>query len=177
VRKTGKRGYCYDCKECRKEKNALKTESASEASLEQVEPVPSAPTTASICPPDLVMMAIENSPSFEHVMEIVEYTNGQLNYDALFKLVATKFPANYMDLFTKLQKAPVSQVGTQTEPQEEVVNDIEALKQEPTPQYYKEQFKNDPNMTFVGQDIESDDEHTTWPVRCGNEWRLIKVKR
>lgn len=114
-----------------------------------------------------MIAAIENCPSFENLMQILDYAKGDLDYEMLFKIVATKFPRNYMDLFARLY-GPVPQCAVDTpEPQD---------PQEPQVTY-KEQFKNDPDMTQVGADIESDDEHSTMTVRSGNEWTRIRVKR
>lgn len=202
VRKTGKRGYCYDCKECRKTKHAQKTD-AEQLIVQDTTPEPSIPDSnlavachATTIPNNIVMIAIENSPTFEHLMQIVDYTKGQLDYDALFKIVAAKFPANYMDLFTKLYGlqepapeacAPPEPVPTEPVHTEQVQEQVDVVVSEETPveptleqepqDNYKEQYKNDPNMAQIGEDCESDDEHTTWTVRSGNEWRRIRVKR
>lgn len=186
VRKTGKRGFCYDCKECRKIKHAQKTETPSQDTT----PEPSIPETNSVdcherretIPNNIVMIAIENSPTFEHLMQIVDYTKEQLDLDALFKIVATKFPANYMDLFTKLHGAPQATTEQVPPHEPEATSDTEMVSEEtpmetPVVHDYKEQFKNDPNMTQVGEDLESDEEYTTMTVRSGNEWRSIRVKR
>lgn len=52
-----------------------------------------------------------------------------------------------------------------------------AEQQPTTPQQYITQYKNDDTMKQVGEDIESDDEHTTMTVKNGSEWTKIRVKR
>lgn len=191
VRKTGKRGFCYDCKECRKAKHAQKTETPTQDTTPEPSCEPSIPETNSVdcherretIPNNIVMIAIENSPTFEHLMQIVEYTNEQLDYDALFKIVAAKFPNKYMDLFTKLyttpEPVPMEQVPTEPVPTEEVeatTADIEVASEEPQDNY-KQQYQDNPSMTEVGENVVSDEEYTTMTVRSGNEWRSIRVKR
>lgn len=42
---------------------------------------------------------------------------------------------------------------------------------------YINQYKNDLDMIQVGDDIESDDEHSIMTVRSGDKWCKIKVKK
>lgn len=50
-------------------------------------------------------------------------------------------------------------------------------QQQSISKHYINQYKNDATMKQVGQDIQSDDEHTTMTVRSGNKWCKVKVKR
>jgi hypothetical protein len=38
-------------------------------------------------------------------------------------------------------------------------------------------YKNDPNMTQIGSDFESDDEYSVLTVKNGNKWRKLRLKK
>ena len=42
---------------------------------------------------------------------------------------------------------------------------------------YIEKYKNDPNMTQVGSDFESDDDFSILTVRSGNNWRKLRLRK
>ena len=42
---------------------------------------------------------------------------------------------------------------------------------------YAEIYKNDPNMTLIGDDAESDEEYSIIVVKDGNKYRKLRMKR
>jgi hypothetical protein len=55
-------------------------------------------------------------------------------------------------------------------------NAKEVGTQRPTNMYI-DKYKNDPSMTQVGEDFESDDEYKVITVQSGDKWRKLRVIR
>mgnify|MGYP003462621759 FL=1 len=125
------------------------------------------------------MIALKYCPSYDQFIVLAQDIE-DIDYDWLFQEIAVKYPDRYADAYRVIQQ---NQIGKK---KKQEYNKNKEHDEEPTQsenvdndiyQDYQQQYKNDNTMKQVGEDIESDDEHTTMTVRNGNEWTKVRVKR
>lgn len=147
------RGYQYTCKDC-STTNVVHRDTK----------------TLQGCHKGSVLMnALLNCPHYNTFIKIINEASDDINDDAIFKLVAKKYPDYYYDVYMALKsKCKKTQDTCNAEDTKQTNNVSES---------YINQYKNDENMTQVGEDIESDHEHRVMTVRSGDKWCKVKVKK
>lgn len=150
------RGYQYTCKKCMCE--GVK---ATKTSTEKIN--------------NMLMIALKYCPSYDQFIVLAQDIE-HIDYDWLFQEIAVKYPDRYADAYRVIQQ---NQVGKKTKKNKKESNENNEINENDTNdnQDYEQQYKNDDTMEQVGEDIESDDEHTTITVRSENEWTKVRVKR
>lgn len=135
---------------------------------------------------DVVMIvmdcALRHTVSFDSFMEVVKefmrHTPLDIVCDIAFKQCRASYPDHYTELIRVFLQAP-----QQDQQEDEHEQEDEAEEEKPnmntlsTSQQYIEQYKNDPNMFQVGDDVESDDEHSTMTIRSDDKYVKVRVKR
>ena len=142
----------------------------------------------------LVMSALNNCPSYEHFVQILEHTRYSIDFNVVFQFVAKHYSDKYVEVFLLMQNIfdtqginEIKQLEQneqikQLEQNEQMIN-VQEVQQKitintlSTSQQYIQQYKNDPTMTQLGDDVESDEEHDIMTVRSGDKYVKVKVKR
>ena len=212
VRKNTKRGFHSKCKECSLNKPHNETMDKSTKHKAHIV-VQNQHKTYN---PMLVMSALNNCPSYEHFVQILEHIGYSLDFDIVFQFVAKQYPEKYVEVFVLMQNILDTQGTNQIDQTEIEQNEIEKEQSEQeqieqseqeqiepeqneqdefeqeeieqneskpdintlsTSQQYILQYKNDPTMTQLGDDFESDEEHDIMTVRSGDKYVKVKVKK